>query len=334
MKKQLLKSAVVAAIVLPMAAQAGVYGRADGVVRHVDNNLTGGTSTWDVGADKFRWGIVGSEDLGNGMKALYHYEFNLATNAQGNGSTADMENVRLANVGLEGGWGKVVIGRQWWPSYFTTFNKTDTADTHALGSDGGNFSGNRSGNLITYGSPDMNGFSVGGAILVDNDEATYQAEDGVDKWELTAQYKNGPIQVGAAYRDHSLGAAGCVGTACTDESAWGLSGSYSFGDLKLEGGYYNFENDTTNLEADAWNIGATYKMGANEIHGAYRAMDFETGVGSPDDEVTDWYIGFRHFMSKETRVFVEYRQFEDETGAVTNVDVNTFSFGLRKDWKL
>ena len=281
-----------------------------------------------------RWGIVGSEDLGNGMKALYHYEFNLASNNQGNGSTQDMENVRLANAGLQGSWGKVVIGRQWWPSYFTTFNKTDTADTHAIGASQGNLSGNRSGNLITYMAPDMGGFSIGGAILMDNDDSTYRSSD-VDKYEITGQYKNGPMQIGAAYRDHDLGTVACT-TNCLEQTAWGISGSYAFGDFSVEGGYYDFESETGGVssDGDAWNLGGTYKMGNTHIHGAYRSSEYENAPGTPDTETTDWYIGVRHFMSKETRVFVEYRQLEVETGPTTTTDTDTFSFGLRKDWKL
>ena len=106
MKKQLLKTAVIAAIILPMAAQAGVYGRSDGVVRYLHNDVSGQSGSWDAGIDKRRWGIVGSEDLGNGMKALYHYEWAMNSNGT-TGSTSDNERTRLAYAGLQGGWGKL-----------------------------------------------------------------------------------------------------------------------------------------------------------------------------------------------------------------------------------
>jgi hypothetical protein len=42
-------------------------------------------------------------------------------------------------------------------------------------------------------------------------------------------------------------------------------------------------------------------------------------------------------MSKETRVFAEYRQTETDlstVGASANLENDMFAFGLRKDWKL
>jgi predicted porin len=357
MKKQILTAAVAAAIVLPTLAQAGVYGRADGVIRYFDDGLAGGNSVWDIGVDKMRWGIVGSEDLGNGMKALYHYEWAMS-NGGTTGSTSNNESTRLAYAGLQGSWGKVTIGRQWAPSYFAVYNKTDTGDAHASGPT--NFSGNRHGKSIVYSSPDMSGFSFAAFGMMDGSGQTQ--EDTLDKWELSAQYKNGPLQIGAAFGTDERGsgavAAGSDQTVALDVDllgstfatvvtipgsaaapatnneidTWGIGGSYSFGDLSVEGHFTN-KDSGNGSETDGWAIGATYKMGSTQIHGAYRDASAEA-TGVADTDTTDWYIGVRHFMSKETRVFAEYRQTETEQGATDLADDSMFALGLRKDWKL
>ncbi len=367
MKKQLLTSAVAAAIVLPTLAQAGVYGRVDGVVRYNDTSasaVVGGVSAgsasrdaWDVGSEKMRWGIVGSEDLGNGMKALYRYEFAMNTDNQGNGSTQAMERTRLAYVGLQGNWGKLTVGRNWIQSYGAVWKMTDTGDAHGTGSGDNNLSGNRSGNMVQYTTPSMSGFTVGLDLNIDDNDTNQQNSDGVDWYEVVANYENGPMQIGFAYRDAELGATNCVGTACVEYDQWGIGGSYSFGDLKIEANYGNRDTDgatsvtigsgtlTTaitginNVDTDAWGIGATYKMGNTQLHGAYRSNDADwTGPGvAVNADTSDWYIGVRHKMSKETRVFAEYRQTETDlstTGASADLEEDMFAFGLRKDWKL
>ena len=321
MKKQLLTAAVAAAVALPMIAQAGVYGRNDGVVRYVDD---GTDETWDVGIDKMRWGIVGSEDLGNGMKALYHYEWAMSNDGI-SGSTSENEKTRLAYVGLEGGWGKLVLGRNWVPSYGAVWSKTDTADTFGTGPSQSNLSGNRIGDQIQYYSPNMSGFTVAFAAVMDNNEASGENEDAMDLWEATAEYKNGPLGLGATYRNDQRDTGAC-GTSCRDADIWGIGGSYAFGDLSIEGNYGNVDPGSGADETDVFGLGATYKMGDTQISGAYQNNDTDNGA-----EIDSWYIGVRHFLSKETRIFAEYRSVDDDSAAD---EVDTLAFGLRKDWKL
>jgi predicted porin len=350
MKKQLLTAAVSAAIALPMLAQAGIYGRTDGVIRYTDSD-TAANETWDVGVDKMRWGIVGSEDLGNGMKALYHYEW--ALNNDGLGGANDSEAERLAYVGLEGGFGKLTIGRNWFPSYFSVWNKTDTADGHPSVGSESNLSGNRSGNMIAYSSPNFSGFKVDVAMIVANESGATQ-EDGVDLWEISGSYKNGPLQIGATFRNDQRGNGASAASNTTfdlvgtggattfsilgassaatnnDVDVWGIGASYTFGDLTVEGVYGN-SDPGAGADTDVYAIGATYTMGPNQIHGAFSNNEVDNGGQEKDD----WYIGFRHFMSKETRLFVEYRQSEvTPAGGGASVDTDVFALGMRKDWKL
>jgi predicted porin len=316
-----MKVAVAAALLAPLVSQAGVYGRTDGVVRYMDD---GTSDYWDVGVDKFRWGIVGSEDLGNGMKAHYHMEW-AHDNGEVGGSTQkapDYEASRLAYVGLSGDWGKMTIGRNWWPSYFAVWGATDWGDAHAIGTS--NFSGNRSGDMIRYDSPDMSGFTANVAMVVSG-ESGASNEDAVDVWEIVGQYKNGPIQLGATYRNDQRDTATC-GAGCRDVDIWGIAGQYKMDNFTVVGKYGNSDPGSGGSETDVWALGLEANFDNNTVHVAYRNSDTDGGAN-----VDDWEVGVRHFLSKETRIFAEYRNVDDDSKAD---EVDMFAVGIRKDWKL
>lgn len=68
------------------------------------------------GQNGSRWGLRGTEDLGNGLKAVFAIEggFNVAS-----GRSADTSRIfnRQSFVGLQGDWGTVSFGRQYTPSH-------------------------------------------------------------------------------------------------------------------------------------------------------------------------------------------------------------------------
>src|SRR5690606_40946819 len=63
-----------------------------------------------------RWGLRGSEDLGNGLKAVFQLEsgFNISS-----GRPSDSTRLfnRTAMVGLAGTWGQLSFGRQYTPGF-------------------------------------------------------------------------------------------------------------------------------------------------------------------------------------------------------------------------
>jgi predicted porin len=129
MKKTLVAVAAMAAVTGAMA-DATFYGAIDQTYNQAKTSTNGVVTSSKTGFGAYQdgqslLGVKGSEDLGNGMKASYLYEFGLATE-----TTATPTN-RQSYIGLSGGFGAFRIGKQ----YSQAFNNAVAADP--LGATGG-----------------------------------------------------------------------------------------------------------------------------------------------------------------------------------------------------
>jgi len=122
MKKTLVAVAAMAAVTGAMA-DATIYGAIDQTYNTAKTTVGGVVTNSKTGFGAYQdgqslLGVKGSEDLGNGMKASYLYEFGLQTE-----TTAAPTN-RQSFVGLSGGFGSIRIGKQ----YSQAFNNSAAAD--------------------------------------------------------------------------------------------------------------------------------------------------------------------------------------------------------------
>ena len=116
-----MKKLAIAIAALPAAvhAQSNVtlYGLVDAGVEVVNHaSAMGGSVTrlTSGGQNTSRWGLRGSEDLGGGLKALFQLESGIFIDTGAN-DTALFR--RQANVGLEGGFGRLIAGRSYTTAY-------------------------------------------------------------------------------------------------------------------------------------------------------------------------------------------------------------------------
>ncbi len=124
MNKKILAAAIAASIAAPMAVAADVvvYGKVKQSIDVVDNNAAGtkaGQDNVEISDRTSRLGFKGSEDLGNGMTAVFQIEtgVNLSENSapgdgtfNSGGATQD-SNLRNTYVGIMGDFGMFAIGR-------------------------------------------------------------------------------------------------------------------------------------------------------------------------------------------------------------------------------
>ncbi|RCX33395.1 porin [Thioalbus denitrificans] len=347
MKKQIITLAVAAACAAPLVASANpiLYGRVNVnlVNEDMDSKLCQAGTTrcvsdsseaWDTQNNASRIGVKGSEDLGNGLAAVYQFEFGVDASDSGGLSG------RLAYAGLTGGFGTFAMGRQWTP-YYGSVDKTDIMQ---IGGMNDIYLGlTRVGNAVAYVTPNFNGLSGKLALVIDNGGAEDVGEDFADWWNASVDYDNGPLSVGLSY----LAAQGDV-----DGALWGLAGKYNFGMFSIIGQYEDADEEyagavTTSSygdwyapgavvpadDAKAWAIGAEVYLGNNTIRAVYGDLD-----AGDAGEATSWSLGVEHNFSKRTRIFAEYQDLEAEknyftTGNVKeNADEQRFGVGIRHDF--
>jgi len=294
--KKVLTLAIAAALVAPIAAMADatVYGKVRVASTKIDNSGSAADS-WGMYDESSRLGIKGSEDLGDGLKAIYKMEFGVATGAGFGGLGG-----RNAYVGLAGGWGTALAGRHDTPMKMSTGKLDLFADTIGDYDTGGTHMGivvdRRVDGAIAYVSPSMSGFTLAGAIV-----QTAATNDFQDAISVAAMYSNGPWSGSLAYEalDGDL-------TGGNDEKQT----RFGLGMLGLSGFsatfVYESRKDIAGISGDdtnGYNLNGAYKMGAHTIKVGYNSMDDKSPT---NDDSTGYMVGYQFNFSKKTDAQVLY----------------------------
>jgi len=351
--KKLLPLAIAAALAVPAAAMADatVYGKIHAAYDFTDQQISWSDENDDIDWFSFddtvaqlnshnsRVGIKGSEDLGNGLKAIYKLEFAVDIAEDGEGGLVKGRN---QYVGLAGGFGTLLVGRHDTPlkmsqGKFDVFNDTYADMKRVIPGE------DRLGNVGAYISPDWAGFTFAGAMVAgeEGDKAKARAlgvdpdlTSVADHYSLAGLYNNGPFYGALAYNGYDLGVYDAnpsmwratfvfqtdmyqVGalwsttdhdtSGVSDSDAWGLSGAFTF--------------------AGAHTIKAEYLEGDNPVRGIndILANGFSPDVLVPvpgDDKAKQWTIGYDFSFSKRTTLYALYNNYEidsikDEEGTVS-----------------
>ncbi|GAB2872641.1 porin [Paraburkholderia jirisanensis] len=181
------------------SAQSSVtlFGQIDEAIAYI-NNAGGGASyrmrsgTW-IGS---QWGLIGTEDLGGGYRTFFRLEngFDLNTGKLGQGGR---EFGRQSFVGLGSPYGTLTFGRQYDEivDYVGPImaNGRGTAPVYDIDNTGNDWTTN---NAVKYTSPTYRGFSVAALYAFGGVPGQVSTNSVVS---VGAGYKDGPLQIGAAY---------------------------------------------------------------------------------------------------------------------------------------
>jgi len=155
-----------------------------------------------------RIGVKGSEDLGNGLKAIYQVEFGINLNDTDNAITDNNDGITYRNtfVGLAGNWGTALVGRHDTPLKISTAKLDLFADTMADYNGTVGFQDIRADNAVAYVSPSWAGFQLAAAIVPAGGATALGAEninsDSLgEAYSLAAIYSNGPFYASVAYEN-------------------------------------------------------------------------------------------------------------------------------------
>lgn len=345
MKKTLAAVAVLGAFAgSALAADVQLYGIVDTGLRYTHFDGDAAAAGYDA-VDKFemksgqqsgsRFGFKGTEDLGNGLTVGFILENQFNSD---DGSLSDSNHFfrREASLFLEGGFGKIAMGRigsinngvsSWaqfgmLSAFGTSWDYSAQMGTWAVGA--GIWD-----NMIAYQTPTFAGFTVYAQYGMGSNNN--ENESSSDRYyALGAKYANGPLNLYLAVDSINYQTADLTGVNADDiddSLTVTFGGNYDFEVVKLFAGaqYYDeakistafglldsadYNTTTYAGKFKGWSLGVSASIpaaGGQVLVGA-GYMDAEAAdsqKAAKDDELTRWVVsaGYDYPLSKRTNVY-------------------------------
>ncbi|WP_295953721.1 porin [Rhodoferax sp.] len=367
MKKSLVALAVLAASGAAMAqSSVTLYGVVDVFVGSSSTTNKGNVAVPSLrqtvetsgSVNGSRWGLKGSEDLGGGLNAVFDLQsgFSLDTGASGQGASGvGLLFGRQAIVGLQGGFGKVVVGRVITPFYDnegmndSMLNGSLSAQSNVMrtangfntfydGKSGPTIAGVATGalanyvlranNAVRYDTPNIAGF-VGAVAysLAERTQTNFATNIGISVVSTSLVYANGPLSGVLAYQSEKPFSV--FGTA-TDRNYTRLSGQYDFGKIIAKAGYGRVKNVDYVKDASTseYQIGLDFKVtDAFLLTGGVAQSKDNLAAG--DVKRTAYALGYKYTMSKRTFLYGGYESGVGKVNGSPDAKQNIFALGVQ-----
>jgi predicted porin len=315
MKKSLLALAALTAFAGAASAQSSVtlYGRVDlSVAKPIgsDNkNMQNGSGS--------RLGFRGVEDLGGGMSALFNIETRFDADTGGAQSVPVCDTCTgnrfwgaRSFVGLQGGFGQIVFGREYTTAFLGNQLLADPWGWDTIASQAGitglgGIAKVRNDSSATY-KIGAGGFSFGAQIA--------EATDTINKFQakpvnFSLGYAAGPLFASFGYEKTGREAGG------EKEKMWSFATSYNLGMVK-PGFFYGRGDALSGATHKGWMLTATAPMGAGEFRASYGRLKAD------DVSVSKRFaMGYHYSMSKRTTLYVDFARDSERDDNAAGYDV-------------
>lgn len=310
MNKKLIAVAVASTMAAPVVTQAASheggaqwYGRINTAVSFLDRDDADGGNQTDIKNISSRFGVKGSEDLGNGLSAVYRYEFGVASDV------ADVQdNNRLSYVGLSGSFGTVTMGRVWSAMFNHVGTIMDVSQN--VGGDGYNGSYRTSNTLSYAGGAGPIALQVD--LNLDGDNAN---SSGADGWQVAGTFSTGALSIAAGY-------ANADGDP-DDTDQTGVAAKFNLENFWLGAGYTSLDDGS---DDETTGIALLAGGGGGDISWWASLENVEDDDDGTDTDIINFNVS-KH-LSKTTRVYIEGALNDEADGG----DVNELLFGVRADF--
>ncbi|WP_454688922.1 porin [Achromobacter aloeverae] len=361
----LLASLLASAYVAPAVAETSVrlYGLIDSGVTYISN--AGGSSAiraQDSTIQGDRWGLMGTEDLGNGLKAVFQLEngFNLFNGKVQQGGRLFG---RQARLGISSDrWGTLSFGRMY-DSYVDFIQPVTAIGGGGWGSlavrpgdiDNTNDSF-RINNAVKYTSARIDGFTFGGMYAFGGDAGSVASNSSyagglnyVDGgWTFAGgyfyahdpatQFSEAPFNTTNTNTQATTGPYGYVGRPASERlvgAGAAYSGSvYQFGGTYTNSRFSDAIGSGTSVIFNSYQIWANYFLTPVLKFGA--AYSLTTGSIGYDDRSPKYHqfnLGLDYFLSKRTDVYIQ--GVYQKTGGGANASIyNVFTGTSSTDHQL
>ena len=242
-----------------------------------------------------RLGFRGVEDLGDGLKAVFQLEhrFNADEGTQTN-ATRFWDGKAI--VGLEGGFGRITLGREENPAYTLSQGVADPFGTDTVASNGsivnGRIGTTRYSNTVNYRFA-ASGFTIAGQVA-EADGNTPAGTGGVAEkrpFSLGAGYAAGPLTLGFGYEN----------PADADDAWTTVNAAYDFGAVKL-GGFFGTGTNVSDQKHQSWLVSATAPIGGGQLRVSYGQLKNKDTSTIADKQLG---LGYHYALSKRTTVYAD-----------------------------
>ncbi|MGD8310282.1 MAG: porin [Chromatiales bacterium] len=297
-------------------------------------------SLWQVESRASRLGVKGSEDLGNGLKAIYKMEFEIDVDGEIQGIQAS----RNMYGGLSHAqFGTVLAGRHDTP-YKVVFGSWDRFsdrlpdDDRVFGDYKGGIRGNtpvnyrqafgggasrfaggniagfddiRASNVLAYISPEFAGVTFSAAsVAAEDDENDSLNSNG---WSLGALGSWGPIKGALAYEEISLDQYTGIYSDrfLDDDTKWGAAIAWDQAPFYVGLRYEDRSNagNVKDFDVQQYQIAAEFTFGNNVLKAMYQDLSSDQpGYSYIDWDADAWAVGIDHKFSKRTKLYALYMQ--------------------------
>jgi predicted porin len=346
MKKSIIAIAVAATMAAPAAVMAAptVYGNVHLSLNAADNDVDGADNNLKVSSNTSAIGVKGSEDLGDGLKAIYKVEFQIIAgpgprvfpdeggiygSSISTGIGVGDLTGRDQFMGLKGGFGTIKFGtmssnyKQMGgkvdPLYRTPLEGRGFLQTQSSALHGGKgINRGRQTHTAQYVSPKMAGIQLvaNTTFSGSNDETS----------GIGVRWSNKAFLVYADYITGQTNAQFDCTTAnsCSTEAATKLGGKFTAKAFSV-GAQYEMASDRTG--SDYAFLAGTFNINANNaLIATYGMKDFDEPSGAASQDTTGYALAYDHKMSKMTNVYVGYGA---NSSDVDGADVSMLTAGMR-----
>ncbi|KAF0279698.1 porin [Spiribacter aquaticus] len=284
------------------------------VLNYLYEKKTNGENDTDFKDDGSKVVIGGTRDLGNGITAFAEAEFEY--NTLGNSDTVSRDGSIL---GFVGDFGEVAIGAS--DNVFEDLisDAVDPFENASLDA----VSLTDEDSMLTYYSPDMDGFSFrlqGRHNNRDNDDVG-DGNGSEVSLIAAAEYDFGPVALAAAY--DSRGSINANGSDSNEfksqDHVVGIAAVAQLSDRLEASARFAQENDQAGNDTDYTAIALSYNYGGGDLYGAAQSVDPSNG-----DSNTQTAAGINYEIASDVVIFAEYgdldRKFSDGEFAKLDTD--------------
>lgn len=262
------------------------YGKANVSVQSSDD---GEGSFTEIKSNSSRLGLKGSHRVYEGLKAVYKFEFQVNISDAGN---KDNISARDQYIGLQGGFGQVVLGR------INTVLKQSQGNIELFNDLEGDlkstFKGeNRLGDTITYTSNAYADFK----LLV-----TFVGQDNKDdknSYSVALTYGDAALKKGDVY------AAIAADSEINGYDVFRATLYAKIVDFRVGAMYQTQESVDSGAQASGYLVNAAYVVGRKTFKVQYQMMDFDDS-----DDKSAVSVGIDHQLNDNIKIFGFYSSFD------------------------